>query len=423
MSAGLNVPGWHGRIRRLGVSVVVVFALLFIYLRLTSTNGIDRFGNGLAPDLSQFYVAGEMAAHGEIQRIYDEPYFKARVNILFGLPEKSDSYPFRYPPFVPWLCVPLTWTPYPVAATLFIILSAVVVAALGWWVARYFLSDREEVIDATWLLVASIPAVRCVLYGQNGWLSLLVIWLGYWLWESRRDLACGFVMALGAYKPQLFIGVWVWLLLFGSSRARIGLILGCGGGFLLGCAGVWNGTLWLDWVRVLTHVYDSQAMLGQMHSWLNAFEWWQPLPNGLKAVRGITWFVLAMSWLAVLATLRQSRIGTKESRARWAFMLALWGWVWVTPRFCQYDALILYPVLVWSWGRIGQVRARARNWELVCIVCMVSSFYLVDFFVVLRIPWITILGVCIWIVMCIKALHRSDEVDADTEMIKRRDHS
>lgn len=401
MILGLDAGGWHGRIRRFSASVVLVFLVLFVWLRMTSTQGLDRFGNALAPDFSQFYVAGELAATGHIDQIYQETVFSLRVNALFGLPKEADSYPFLYPPFVPWLAVPLSWLPYPVAASFYLIAMCGLGSGLAWWVAKYSLADREETIDAAWLFVASIPVVRCVLYGQNGLLTLAVIWLGFLAWQSRRDWLCGAVFALGAFKPQLFVGVWLWLVLFGSNRARVGLMLG-----LLFWGGIcWvggvNGSLWAQWLEVITHVRDSVKLQGQMHSWLNAFDWWRSWPDWVASVRLMTWGLLLLGWIAVLARLRWRGKGTAEA----AFYLALWGGVWLTPRFAQYDAVILYPALVWWWNRSRNQQLLGINWERTWIICLLTCFYFGDFFHLIKLPVLTIIGVMILINECRKVVH------------------
>ena len=402
MILGLEARGWHGRIRRFSASVVLIFLVLFVWLRLTSTHGIDRFGNGLAPDFSQFYVAGELAATGEIRRIYDEAFFSSRVNALFGLPKEADSYPFLYPPFVPWLAVPLSWLPYPVAASLYLVAMSALGVGLAWQVARHCLPDREQALDAAWLFVASIPAIRCLLYGQNGMLTLAVIWLGFLAWQARRDWLCGCVLALGAFKPQLFVGVWLWLALFGSHRSRAGLMLGLLFWALLGWIG--GGGLWGQWVEAITHVRDSVKLQGQMHSWLNAFEYWRPWPQGVEIIRGTTWMALVGFWLLALAQLRRQGNSTAEE----AFYLALGGAVWITPRFCQYDAVILYPALVWWWSR-----SRTTHLERVWIICLLTGFYFGDFFAVIRLPLLTIIGVLILINQCLKALHKRASIDGE----------
>lgn len=409
MLKGLSATGWHGRIRRVTVSVVAVFAVLFIWLRVTAVDGVDRFGNVLSPDFGQFYVAGQLAASGQVTRIYEEPFFFARVNALFGQPPGADGYPFLYPPFVPWLCVPLSWMPYAVAASVYLLVSVAVMALVGRWLAREWMDDRESATDAVWLLVASLPAIRCVLYGQNGWLTLVIACVGFQLWRARRDGWCGLVFALGAFKPQLFLGLWLWLLVFGSNRARLGLVLGGIGSLVLGCAATGDGRLWLQWLHAAAQMRDSSATLGLMYSWWQAFAW-RGLTDGTGAVvRVASWSLLALGWMSVLGVMavRYRREETREASGTTAFMLALMGWVWLTPRFAQYDALILYPVLVWVWARSGKAVGR-WNWERVCTICLLSSFYLGDFFSKIQIPFITVLGVAFWIMLCIESIHSSD---------------
>ncbi len=397
MILGLGADGWHGRIRRFGASVVLVFLVLFAWLRLTSTQGIDRFGNGLAPDFSQFYVAGQLAAAGEIGRIYDETLFSSRVNALFGLPKEADSYPFLYPPFVPWIAIPLPWMPYPLVASLYLLAMMALGVGLAWSIARHCLLDRDEALDAVWLFVAAIPTVRCLLYGQNGMIALAAIWLGFLAWKARREGLCGLLLAAGAFKPQLFAGVWLWLILFGSHRARAGLALGLLFWAVLGCAG--GADLWKQWLDVIAHVRDSTKLQGQMHSWLNAFDWWRPWPRSVEVVRVVSWLLLIACWLATLGRLwRQGGIAAAET----AFYLALGGWVWLTPRFCQYDAVILYPALVWWWNR-----SHGTHLERVWIICLLTGFYFGDFFVMIKLPLLTIIGVVILISQCFRIRHKT----------------
>lgn len=407
-----QTSGWASlgrqRIRRFAVSVVLIFAVLFIGLRATSHDGLDRFGNPLTPDFAQFYVSGKMALAGQIGHVYEDRFFFERVNALFGLPKEADGYPFLYPPFVPWLCAPLSLFPYSVAATLDLVLGIALGVGLGWWVAIHLLRDREMAWDACWLFMASLPVIRCVLYGQNGLISLGLVWLGYCAWKAKREFLCGLIFALGAYKPQLFAGVALWVLLFGSNRTRTGLILGGSVLVALGFVGGADGQLWRGWINEISQVRDSVRTQMQMHSLWSGFELWSPLPNWLKIVRVVLWSVIGVFWMERLIRMRLSVRGKKEDvRAwigEWALGLALVGGALLTPRFCQYDAVMLYPVMVGWWREAQKFSPAKCGLEQIGIAVVVGGFYLSDFFGRMGIPLMTVIGVIFFTRMCMKSL-------------------
>ncbi len=396
----------HDRIKRLGVCVVLVFAVLFVWLRLTAVDGLDRFGNPLLPDFGQFYVAGHLAGSGQIARLYDEPFFFAQVNALFGVTKEADGYPFLYPPFVAWACVPLSWLPYSVAATLYLCGSIALAVGLGWSVANRLLSDKAEARDAVWLLVAAIPTIRCVLYGQNGLVSLLILWLGYVFWKQGRSGWAGAVWALGWYKPQVFVGVWAGLFLFGNWKARGGWLAGAlvllGAGWF---GGAGNGALWADWLEAARCVHDSPLTRTQMHSVLNAFDLWTPLPEWLRLLRGGFWMAMALSWIGGLWMLGKVRRNGAWPEPRWEGLA--WAWVLLggallSPRLIQYDLVILYPVIVGWWALARKGEPSKRRKQGMALAGLILAFYLTDLFSRNGVPIITMLGVALYIQLCIE---------------------
>ena len=68
---------------------------------------LDRSGTPLGADFSMFYVAGQMTAAGETAQLYDQAAHQARLHDLFPGIDPQFALPYRYPPIVALLMVPL----------------------------------------------------------------------------------------------------------------------------------------------------------------------------------------------------------------------------------------------------------------------------------------------------------------------------
>lgn len=190
----------------LGVAGALIGVMLFLLmdadgLRLAS--GQPVFGDFIA-----FWSAGRAALDGQAERVHDvaliSEYSRAAVG---GVGVVS---PWNSPPTFLLIASALATMPYPIAALLFLFVTA----AVFLFAARKILPDKRALIFAA-TLPAAVYHLGTV---QTGLLIAGVSGLAlYWL--DRRPLAAGALIGLLAIKPHLAI-LWPLLLAFqGRWRA------------------------------------------------------------------------------------------------------------------------------------------------------------------------------------------------------------
>jgi len=406
-----------GGIRFFARSCAAVFLLLFLASRFFAQDGLDPNGNPLAPDLAQFYVAGELVSGGQVARLYDHVYVWDRINEVLGVDDGTGT-SFFYPPYVAWLCWPLALLPYAVTAWLYLALSLALGLGLGWWVARRQMAEatvafprwREEAVNACWLFVASVPFWRCVLFGQNGLIWLLVAWGAYCLARRGRWGLAGLVMALGACKPQVFLGLFMWMALAGGWRARGGLALG---GLLLAALGSLGGwRQWGEWLGSLGLHDDLAGSSARMHDlhhvfkpWVGEAGWWS-VTGGLEIVVhvliwGATLWVIVTLWRREGRWSRPMRLDRLGAPSHLLLALLLLTFALAGPRSYQYDLLLLYPLLV-SWWAYGRIHGHAPKGLMFAVI---TVGYFSDFMAILGIPLFTLVGLWMWWRLCRFILH------------------
>ena len=121
-----------------------------------------------------------------------------------GLP---GVYAFLTPPLSAWFYRPFAALPYLWSFALWSLLG---LAAL--WLGLRCLENKRPTRAFIWAL-SWFPVMAAVSFGQNSFLSLIILSLTYRLWRSDKPLAAGLVASLLLYKPQLLPGVgflWLW---------------------------------------------------------------------------------------------------------------------------------------------------------------------------------------------------------------------
>ncbi|MEM1058941.1 MAG: glycosyltransferase family 87 protein [Verrucomicrobiota bacterium] len=393
-------------------SAAAVFLVLFLATRWLAEDGLDPNDNPLAPDLAQFYVAGELVLEGQAARLYDRAYVWERINATLGVDDGTGT-AFFYPPYVAPLCVPLAMLPYAVTAWTYLGLSLALGLGLGWWIASTLLREagggehwHGEAVNACWLFVASVPFWRCVLFGQNGLIWLLVAWAAFLLARRERWFAAGLVLAFGFCKPQVFLGLFVWMALAGGWRARGGLALG--GGVLAALGSFMGWTLWGQWWLSLGGHQDAPGSEARMHDlphvlapWMGEAGWASPvglLGIGLLLVvwAGVAWTVLGVA--RRMGVERPWPLERLDGPAAVSLAALVTAFAVAGPRTYQYDLLVFFPLLM-GWWASGRCQGQAPASLMLLVVL---AFYLSDLLAWMGIPILSVLGFCFLVAMCIK---------------------
>jgi hypothetical protein len=375
---------WTRRqIRTLAFAFMAVMSVCFLVSRLTAVNGIDFNGNGLFPDFAQVYVAGQQILHNQGRSLYDKEIFYREVNRVLNASDRDGFFPV-YPPITAVFGTPWTLMPYPAAAWTHALLSVLAACCLAWDISRYFFGESDDASIAMLLFLAFLPLWRVWLFGQNSIWALALLWGSWRLWSSGAGLTSGLLLSLGLFKPQLFVGAWLWTLLWGNHRLRLGLILGLAAGVALGmiCGG-WS--IWTQWLGAIQHTVTFSERIDWMTSLPHAWR----LAGGEKLL-GSVWIhaVLILGvilWGAVLLHLKR-----KNASPTLALCLALVGsWI-LTPRLYVYDWILAWPLLLAAW-KYGTARVR------LAIAWGAPLFWIHDFFGMLHIPILTLVGVAVFV--------------------------
>jgi hypothetical protein len=203
---------------------------------------------GCGGNFSQYYVAGSIVRGGDIKRLYDQPYFLHLQESL-----RDDPLPSIYPPTVATLVAPLSVLSFGKALTVWWTVQAICLFATGLIFYRTAEIARPWRINMLMALAAMMPLGIAVMIGQLAPILVLVLAGGIALHRRGKPVLAGLVLSLLALKPQLAVGLVLWMLLRRDFRTLLGLAAG----FALqvaAVAAVAGPTLWFDYVHALPEI-------------------------------------------------------------------------------------------------------------------------------------------------------------------------
>ncbi|MFQ5856516.1 MAG: glycosyltransferase family 87 protein [Anaerolineae bacterium] len=308
---------------------------------------VDLAGHVIGADYLQFYTAGYTLRLGESPRLYEFDYQSQLQRELIG-PQLRSYHAFITPPFLAWLYVPFAALPYRVSFVAWSLLGL-----LGLWISIHLLGTQDPRWAFGWSLTW-YPVFATFSFGQNAWLSLVLLSLIYWLWRKERLWAAGMACSLLMYKPQLTIGVGLlWLLEWRRQLpALLGLILGSS---ILACLSFWKlpaaSWAYLEFARtILPNLPDWHDFpLWYLHT-VRGF-WRLLLPQHPAWADGLTLLLAALGVLGFLLFWRRYR-----RQDALLFAGAICFTLWVTPHAMIYDWTLLLIPAVLLWREVPQFR-------------------------------------------------------------------
>ncbi len=299
----------------------------------------DPAGRPIASDFDPFWSGARLAVQGRPALAYDAGTIQRMENTGAQLGQRS--FPYLYPPVWMLLCLPLGLLPYAVALMAFLVTGYAAFAAC----LRALLPRRWPLLS----VLAFPAAVLNATIGQNGFVSA-TCFAGAALLLDRRPALGGACLGLLAYKPQLAIGVPVWLLLAGRWRA------------LVFCAATAVSLVVLSWAVLGTEAWQGFCVAApSIRAVLYNFEVWPKLISVFTAVR-------LLGGPAPLATVAQGAVGLcvlacvaavacrrPGAQAETATMVA--ATMLFTPYLMDYDLVCLAVPMAWL-----AARATATGW-------------------------------------------------------------
>jgi len=312
--------------------LVALYLIMWGQWMIGGSGLLDRSGVPIGGDFSHYWIAARLAWAGEPASAYDPLRLQAWFKDYFGV---GTHLIWLYPPTFLLLLLPTAWLPYLAAWLVWILLTLV-----GFVLIVRRLAPHPSI---SWWILAFPGTFQNFGYGQNGFLSAILLGGGLLLLESRPFLG-GLLLGLFTYKPHFVVLVLLALLAGRHWQAL--------GGLLIGALGLGLASLWVfgpvPWQVFLESLQSSMQIVG----------------SGKVGVGGTLPLIKITS---VFATLRLVGAGT---------VAALVGQAAVS--------LTVAAAVVWVWARRAGVAG--RNALLVLGVLLFTPYEFVYDLTLLALP-------------------------------------
>jgi hypothetical protein len=320
--------------------------------------------------------------------LYDQPYFRH-----FQESMRDDPLCSIYPPTVGLLMAPLARLCYGEALAAWWAIHAACILATGLIFYRTSPLPRPWRINMLVALAALTPLWIAVGIGQLAPLLVLLVAGGLTLHKRGRRGWAGLVLSLVALKPQLAVGLVLWMLL----RRDLRTLLGLAAGFALqalAVAAVLGPGLWLDYLQALPAIsavtrraHYSPLMEASLVGIASNLLWAAGLAAWEAAAMKITYAVTVSAAVVMLCRTVWARRpwlpahGQRESE-NYEYACGVLFMMIVPPYFILYDQTLMAIPLVmlwsspeWRWG----VALFATTTVLVVNLSLVLGFSLSGF--------------------------------------------
>ena len=192
------------------VALLVASAMLNLAVYLTYVD--TSFGHN---DFRLYYAGAEVGLRYGWSHIYDVKLHQVAVAALQPV---GPWYALLTPAPITWVVAPLTALGYPAAYWVWVVLSAVILAA-----AAFYARPRQLSLGLYLLWWAALGPLWFSAYeGQVTILAVAGVLAGWRMLESRRDFLGGAILAVALFKPYLVLLLPLALLISGRTRALLG---------------------------------------------------------------------------------------------------------------------------------------------------------------------------------------------------------
>jgi hypothetical protein len=215
---------------------------------------VDRSGTPLGGDYVMLYVAGQVVADGQADKLYDDALNQQRSSRLFPGMDARESWPFRYPPTVATAMVPLSQLPLASSYGLFLCLQLGLLALSLRWIYLNF-SILQQRSGWLWAIVGSPLVLESLIGGQVSLLALACLTGFIHFWKRDRHALAGCLLALTLYKPNV-AAMLVLAALVVRPRMLVGFVPTAVVGLLIALATTgWSGIM--EYVGLATQLASS----------------------------------------------------------------------------------------------------------------------------------------------------------------------
>jgi alpha-1,2-mannosyltransferase len=355
------------------VIAVILMVTGYLYLALGSywiAQGLltrpgltDIGGKPVGADFVTFWSASKLARSENPAAVYVIPRLHEVEKAVIG--ENIPTWAWYYPPSFLLLVLPLSFLPY--------------LAALGLWIGGALLGYARLVHRIAphrltpWLLLAFPFVGQNFFYGQNGFISALLLGGGI-LWLDSRPWAAGGLLGLLSYKPQLAFLIPVVLVAGGHRQALVAAAATAGGLALASLAVLGPDTWAAFWATVplVQKFMDRPAIWSKMPTvYASARLLGASLPVAL-IIQGLASVVVigAISW-----------VWRRQAPLCWRGSILAVGIFLATPYAFEYDLAVLGLAFAWlGWEEFAQENLFGQAFLALCWVAL----YLVNYLLPMR---------------------------------------
>jgi hypothetical protein len=392
--AGADALIVRERVRNYAVIVAAMGSLALLLNAVLGGFPVALSGEVVLPDFFAHWTGGRLVLLGRVSELYD-PTAQTALQVA-TVPSTRGLAWFVSPPTSALLFVPLAALPYGWGV---LVWTVVTVAALGLALccSGTLLRNREGDHRLFVLVMWSTPPVfELIGSGQDTALALLVVMLSLRLAGRGKEVGAGAVLAVGLYKPHLFVLVPVVLLMQRRYRA-LGALAATSVLVVLVTLPVVGPGAWTNWVRALASpLYADQVQVSQ--TW--KMQSLSALSTAFGGTADIAYIYLAVGVVAFVWTARRFSDDTPRV---WA--LALMTTVVFSPHAMVYDLVLLVPVAAYLLGRHNTRAARLLGVATCVVLWSVPVRYalaaLDPRLHVLSAPWSAIPLLGLWLVLAI----------------------
>ena len=351
----------HWRLSDWTLGLLVTLAVLAAWEGFVLNNRPETRGCG--GDFPQFYFAGTIIRRGEPERLYDQPYFRHFQESMRDDPLRS-----LYPPTLGLLMAPLARLPYAEALAAWWAIQAICILATGVIFYRTTPLPQPWRINMLVALAALLPLWIAVGIGHLAPILLLVLAGGLTLHKQKKPGWAGLLLSILALKPQLAVGLVLWMLVRRDVRTLLGLAAGFALQGLTVALFLGSG-LWLDYlhampaISAITRAYRYSPLFEQSFSgiasnllWTTGLTAWQ-----VPAMK-ITYAVTGSAAAVMLCRVVWARRPWQPAHAvpgteNYEYACGVLFMMIFPPYFLVYDQTLLAVPLVmlwsspaWRWG-------------------------------------------------------------------------
>jgi len=361
--------------QKLQKPLLIVLLFVAVVALLLMARGIYQTLTNNLEDFYLYYLAAS-AFRSEMD-VYDMHHFEHWQPLADALNVPAFAPPYRYPPLLAVLIMPLLALPPRVAGFVWTIANTIAVMGAVAVLAEILPGGRKR-LPWMWLIaVLFVPVLSTLYSGQVNALVLLSIALALWASQRNRPTEAGLALSLGIMLKLMPLTLVVYFLWRRQWRVVIGAIAGLAILALLCIPFVGWDAMWSYGqhmaLKADPHQFEvkpqNQALVGFFSRILTSYSWGTPWadnpPLAWALGRGLGLILLGATFLLCWPGRPVGRLLMEETSLVIIATLLF-------PSICWYHylMLLLIPLFTLLWNNADHPRRRALVW--VAVGCLLA---------------------------------------------------